>query len=152
MHKICFTISLFHASTCFEHHELIFKRSKLYYTASGIITPVYIHIYMCVCVCMYIYIYIYNIVCCSETFMRIIGKLTSRLPKFHFNRKVSCSVRFSLILGFRLGVFFFLAEYGVSFWVSTFWVQFITDKNDLFLPFFSTIQCWTLVPERSTHM
>jgi len=66
----CFTISLFHASTCFEHmcsssggqnciiqhlvsshlyisclymfraHVLIIRRSKLYYTASGIITPV----------------------------------------------------------------------------------------------------------------
>ena len=36
----CFTISLFHASTCFEHHVLIVRRSKLYYTASGIITPV----------------------------------------------------------------------------------------------------------------
>ena len=40
MHKICFTISLFHASTCFEHYVLIIMRSKLYYTASGIITPV----------------------------------------------------------------------------------------------------------------
>ena len=40
MHKICFTISLFQASTCFEHHVLIVSRSKLYYTASGIITPV----------------------------------------------------------------------------------------------------------------
>jgi len=38
MHKICFTISLFPASTCFEHHVLIVRRSKLYYTASGIIT------------------------------------------------------------------------------------------------------------------
>ena len=40
MHKICFIISLFNASTCFEHHVLIVRRSKLYYTASGIITPV----------------------------------------------------------------------------------------------------------------
>ena len=40
MHKICFTVSLFHASTCFEHHVLTVRRSKLYYTASGIITPV----------------------------------------------------------------------------------------------------------------
>ena len=40
MHKICFKISLFHASTCFEHHVLIVRRSKLYYTASGIITPI----------------------------------------------------------------------------------------------------------------
>ena len=35
-----FIISLFHASTCFEHYVLINTRSKLYYTASGIITPV----------------------------------------------------------------------------------------------------------------
>ena len=40
MHKICFTISSFHASTCFEHHMLIVRRSKLYYTSSGIITPI----------------------------------------------------------------------------------------------------------------
>ena len=39
MYKICFSISLFHASTCFEHHVLIVRRSKLYYKASGIITP-----------------------------------------------------------------------------------------------------------------
>ena len=32
--NFCFTISLFHASTRFEHHVLIVKRSKLYYTAS----------------------------------------------------------------------------------------------------------------------
>jgi len=32
----CFTLNLFHASTCFEHHVLIIRRSKLYYTASGI--------------------------------------------------------------------------------------------------------------------
>ena len=38
--NFCFTISLFHASTCFEHHVLIIRRSKLYYTASGIITPI----------------------------------------------------------------------------------------------------------------
>ena len=37
--NFCITISLFHASTCFEHHVLIARRSKLYYTASGIITP-----------------------------------------------------------------------------------------------------------------
>jgi hypothetical protein len=35
-----FTISFFHASTCFEHHVLIIRRSNFYYTASGIITPV----------------------------------------------------------------------------------------------------------------
>jgi len=36
--NFCFTIGLFHASTCFEHHVLIIRRSKLHYTASGIIT------------------------------------------------------------------------------------------------------------------
>ena len=35
-----FVMSLFHASTCFEHYVLIVRRSKLYYTASGIITPI----------------------------------------------------------------------------------------------------------------
>ena len=40
MHKMYFTISLFHASTYFEHHVLIVRRSKLYYAACGIITPV----------------------------------------------------------------------------------------------------------------
>jgi len=34
-----FIMSLFHASTCYEHHVLIVRRPKLYYTASGIITP-----------------------------------------------------------------------------------------------------------------
>ena len=29
MHKICFIINLFHASTCFEHHVLIVRRSKI---------------------------------------------------------------------------------------------------------------------------
>jgi len=33
-----FITSLFQASTCFEHYVLIVRRSKLYYTASGIIT------------------------------------------------------------------------------------------------------------------
>ena len=37
--NFCFTIRLFHASICFEHHVLItIRRSKLYYTASGNIT------------------------------------------------------------------------------------------------------------------
>ena len=31
-------MSLFHASTCFEHYVLIVRRSKLYYTPSDIIT------------------------------------------------------------------------------------------------------------------
>ena len=63
--NFCFTISLFHASTCFKHmcsssggqicitqplvsshlymfraHVLIMRRSNLHYTASGIITPI----------------------------------------------------------------------------------------------------------------
>ena len=37
MHKICFTVSLVHASTCFERHVLNGRWSKLYYTASVII-------------------------------------------------------------------------------------------------------------------
>jgi len=35
-----FLRSLLNASTCFEHYVLIIWRSKLYYTASVIITPV----------------------------------------------------------------------------------------------------------------
>ena len=35
-----FITSLFQASTCFEHHVRIVRRSKLYYTASGFITPI----------------------------------------------------------------------------------------------------------------
>ena len=35
-----YIISLLNASTCFEHNVLIIGRSKLYYTVSGIITPV----------------------------------------------------------------------------------------------------------------
>ena len=38
--NFCFTVSLFHASTCFEHYVLIITSSKLYYTASDIITPI----------------------------------------------------------------------------------------------------------------
>ena len=37
MHKVCFTVNLFHASTCFEHHVLIVRRSKLYYTATVVL-------------------------------------------------------------------------------------------------------------------
>ena len=33
-------ISLLYASTCFEYYALIIRRSKLYYTTSGIVTPV----------------------------------------------------------------------------------------------------------------
>ena len=38
--NIVFQIRSLYASTCFEHYVLIIRRSKLYYTASGIITPV----------------------------------------------------------------------------------------------------------------
>ena len=40
MQKILFYSSLLYACTCFEHYVLIIRRSKLYYTASGIITLV----------------------------------------------------------------------------------------------------------------
>jgi len=40
MHKILFYNNFVYASTCFEHHLLIIRRSKLYYTASDIIKPV----------------------------------------------------------------------------------------------------------------
>jgi len=33
-------MSLIYASTYFEHYVLIIRKSNLYYTASGIITPV----------------------------------------------------------------------------------------------------------------
>ena len=51
-----FVTSLFYTATCFEHHVLIVRRSKLYYAASGIITPIggrpvhsrwYHHTYRC---------------------------------------------------------------------------------------------------------
>ena len=35
-----FPLSLLYASTCFEHYVLIIRKSELYYTSSGIITPV----------------------------------------------------------------------------------------------------------------
>jgi len=38
--NLVFIIRLLNASTCFEHHVLITRRSKLHYTASGIVTPV----------------------------------------------------------------------------------------------------------------
>jgi len=37
--NVFYNVFLFRASTCFEQHVLIVRRSKLYYTASGIITP-----------------------------------------------------------------------------------------------------------------
>ena len=64
MHKICFTIRLFHTSTCFEHYVLIVRRSKLYYRASGIITLKQVSsvkitkITKITKLCKYIYIYI----------------------------------------------------------------------------------------------
>jgi len=39
MHKICFTISFISCLYMFRAHVLIIRRSKLHYTASGIITP-----------------------------------------------------------------------------------------------------------------
>ena len=38
--NFCFTISLLYAFTCFEHYVLIIRRSKVYYTVSGIINPI----------------------------------------------------------------------------------------------------------------
>ena len=38
--NFCFTVSLFHASTCFECYVLIIRSSTLCYTTSGIITPI----------------------------------------------------------------------------------------------------------------
>jgi len=40
MHKICFTVSFISRLYMFRAHVLIIKRSKLHYTASGIITPI----------------------------------------------------------------------------------------------------------------
>ena len=40
MHKICFTISFISCLYMFRAHVLIISRSKLHYTASGIITPI----------------------------------------------------------------------------------------------------------------
>ena len=40
MDKLFFIISLLYASTCFEHYVLIIRRSKLYFTSYGIISPV----------------------------------------------------------------------------------------------------------------
>jgi len=40
MHKICFTISFVSCLYMFRAHVLIIRRSKLHYTASGIIIPI----------------------------------------------------------------------------------------------------------------
>jgi len=40
MHKILFYNKLLYVSTCFEHYVLIIRKSNLYYTVSGIITPI----------------------------------------------------------------------------------------------------------------
>jgi len=40
MHKICSTVSFISCLYMFRAHVLIIRRSKLYYTASGIITPI----------------------------------------------------------------------------------------------------------------
>ena len=39
MHKICFTVGFISCLYMFRAHVLIIRRSKLHYTASGIITP-----------------------------------------------------------------------------------------------------------------
>ena len=44
MHKIRFTISFISCLYMFRAHVLIIRRSKLHYTASGIITPIYVMI------------------------------------------------------------------------------------------------------------
>jgi hypothetical protein len=38
--NFCFTISLFCSHYTFRGHVLIIRRSKLHYTASGIVTPI----------------------------------------------------------------------------------------------------------------
>jgi len=40
MHIFLFYNKCINACTCFDHYVLIIRRSELYYTASGIITPV----------------------------------------------------------------------------------------------------------------
>jgi len=40
MHKICFTVSFISCIYMFRAYVLIIRRSKLHYTASGIITPI----------------------------------------------------------------------------------------------------------------
>ena len=40
MHKICFTVSFISCLYMFRAYVLIIRRSELYYTASGIITPI----------------------------------------------------------------------------------------------------------------
>jgi len=40
MHKICFTVSFISCLYMFRAHVFIIRRSKLHYTASGIITPI----------------------------------------------------------------------------------------------------------------
>ena len=41
-----FIISFFQASTCFEHHVLIVRRSKLYYTNFNILLTVHLNIFI----------------------------------------------------------------------------------------------------------
>jgi len=40
MHKICLTLSFISCLYMFRAHMLIIRKSKLHYTASGIITPI----------------------------------------------------------------------------------------------------------------
>ena len=39
MHKICFTVSFISSLYMFRAHVLIIRRSKLHYTASGVMIP-----------------------------------------------------------------------------------------------------------------
>ena len=48
MHKICFTISFISCLYMFRAYVLIIKRSKLHYTASGIITPIGVKQILCI--------------------------------------------------------------------------------------------------------
>ena len=40
MHKICFTVTFISCLYMFRAHVLIIRRSKIHFTASGIITPI----------------------------------------------------------------------------------------------------------------
>jgi len=46
--NFCFTIGLLYASTCFEQHVLVIRRTKLHYSASDIITPIGVMMSTCV--------------------------------------------------------------------------------------------------------
>ena len=73
MQKICFTISFISCLYMFRAHVLIIRRSKLYYTASGIITPIGVMIppddeHMCSK-----YVEAWNKTYCETNFMHQVG-------------------------------------------------------------------------------